>query len=78
MELEESVGLEVQRLGVVGRQQDKRLIDAVGVAGEGERQVWKVVCVDLRLVGAWQAFTLSAISRALEPKMGSTQTHLYS
>ena len=50
MELEEAIGLQMQGFGVVGGQEEEGLVEAVGVAGKGKRQVGEVVGVYLRLV----------------------------
>lgn len=49
MELNYSVGLEMHALGVVARKKSERLVEAVRVARKGQRQVWKVVNMYLRL-----------------------------
>ena len=67
VKLEEAVGLEVKGLGVVGGEEQKGLVEAVGVARIGERKMWQVVCMDLRLVcaGAHDPVTILAHADAV-------------
>lgn len=52
VKLDGAVGLQVYRLCVVCRKEAKSLVQRVGMAGEGQGEVRKVMDVDLRLVGA--------------------------
>jgi len=45
VEFKEAVGLEVKGFRVVGRQQKKSLVQGIGMPGEGDREMRKVVDV---------------------------------
>jgi hypothetical protein len=49
VELDYAIGLEMHALGVVAREQTKRLVETVGVARKREREVGKVVGMYLGL-----------------------------
>jgi len=51
VEFDNAVGLEVDALCVIAGEDAEGLVESVGVAGEGEREVRQVVCVDLGLEG---------------------------
>lgn len=53
----------MQRFRVVLRKENKGVVDGIGMAGEGQREMGQVVDVDLRLVGACGALTLSVGNR---------------
>ena len=53
VEVEKAVGLEMEGLCVILREEDEGLVEGIRVAGEGEREVGEVVGVDLGFVRAW-------------------------
>lgn len=52
MEIDKTVGLEMDGLCVVRREESESFIEGIGVTGEGEGKVGEVMSVDLRFVCA--------------------------
>jgi hypothetical protein len=50
VELDYSVGLQMYALSVIAREKTKSLVQTVGMARKGKREVGEVVSMDLRLL----------------------------